>query len=177
VVYGHFGRVVAQHRANAGTVPAAVPSRCPFGFSSKYLDAGSGLLYFDRRYYSADLGRWLCRDPLGEKGGANLYATCQNDPVNAVDPLGLLTPQRFFDKWDETKQKEWLRSRLHSWAPAIWNAAEKHGVPARLLSITILNEMIDYGTWGDYRVGGGYNFLERTVEVLTGLEGASGLLR
>jgi RHS repeat-associated protein len=87
--YGPFGRVVAQHRADGGAVPAAVPSRCPFGFSSKYLDAGSGLLYFGHRYYSVDLGRWLCRDPLGEKGGANLYAYCQNDPVNAVDPLGL----------------------------------------------------------------------------------------
>jgi RHS repeat-associated protein len=87
--YGPFGRVVAQHRADGGAVPAAVPSRCPFGFSSKYLDTDSGLLYFGYRYYSVDLGRWLCRDPLGEKGGANLYAYCQNDPVNAVDPLGL----------------------------------------------------------------------------------------
>jgi RHS repeat-associated protein len=87
--YGPFGRVVAQHRADGGAVPAAVPSRRPFGFSSKYLDTGSGLLYFGHRYYSPDLGRWLCRDPLGEKGGANLYAYCQNDPVNAVDPLGL----------------------------------------------------------------------------------------
>jgi RHS repeat-associated protein len=66
-----------------------VPSRCPVGFSSTYLDTDSGLLYFGHRYYSPDLGRWLCRDPLGEKGGANLYAHCQNDPVNAADPLGL----------------------------------------------------------------------------------------
>jgi hypothetical protein len=35
------------------------------------------------------VGRRLSRDPVGEKGDANLYATCQNDPVNAVDPLGL----------------------------------------------------------------------------------------
>jgi RHS repeat-associated protein len=65
----------------------AGPSRCPFGFSSKYLDTDSGLLYYRHRCYSPDLGRRLCRDPLGEKGGANLYATFQNDPVNAVDPL------------------------------------------------------------------------------------------
>jgi len=84
-----FGRVVARHRADAGALPAGAGSLCPFGFSSKYLDPETGLQYFGYRYFSPDLGRWLCRDPLGEKGGANLYAYCQNDPVNAVDPLGL----------------------------------------------------------------------------------------
>jgi RHS repeat-associated protein len=86
-----FGRVVARHRADAGALPAGSGSLCPFGFSTKYLDPETGLQYFGYRYLSPDLGRWLCRDPLGEKGGANLYAYCQNDPVNAVDPLGLGT--------------------------------------------------------------------------------------
>ena len=34
-------------------------------------------------------GRFLNRDPLGEEGGYNLYAFCNNDPVNGIDPLGL----------------------------------------------------------------------------------------
>gem|GEM_PF-2284651 len=85
-----FGRVVARHRADAGALPAGAQSLCPFGFSSKYLDPETGLQYFGHRYFSPDLGRWLCRDPLGEKGGANLYAYCANDPVNAVDALGLV---------------------------------------------------------------------------------------
>ena len=25
------------------------------------------------RYYSPELGRWINRDPIGERGGANLY--------------------------------------------------------------------------------------------------------
>lgn len=41
------------------------------------------------RLYSAKLGRWLSRDPLGESAGTNLYAYCGNDPVNRKDPLGL----------------------------------------------------------------------------------------
>ena len=32
---------------------------------------------------------WLSRDPIGEAGGINLYAYVGNDPVNAIDPLGL----------------------------------------------------------------------------------------
>jgi hypothetical protein len=35
------------------------------------------------------LGRFISRDPLGEKGGLNLYGYVGNDPVNAVDLLGL----------------------------------------------------------------------------------------
>ena len=37
------------------------------------------------------LGYWLSRDPIGEAGGLNLYAYVRNDPLNEVDPLGLLT--------------------------------------------------------------------------------------
>jgi hypothetical protein len=35
------------------------------------------------------LGRFISRDPLGEKGGLNLYGYVGNDPVNGVDPSGL----------------------------------------------------------------------------------------
>ncbi|MFT7489621.1 MAG: RHS repeat-associated protein [Candidatus Promineifilaceae bacterium] len=42
------------------------------------------------RYYSAELGRWLNRDPIGERGGANLYGFIGNGPANSTDVLGLL---------------------------------------------------------------------------------------
>jgi hypothetical protein len=34
-------------------------------------------------------GRFLSRDPMGEDGGLNLYAFCNNDPVNEIDYLGM----------------------------------------------------------------------------------------
>jgi uncharacterized protein RhaS with RHS repeats len=42
-----------------------------------------------RRYYNPSTGRWLSRDPIGEKGGLNLYAFVANQPTISVDKLGL----------------------------------------------------------------------------------------
>jgi len=43
------------------------------------------------RYYDPETGRWPSRDPIGERGGLNLYGFVANDPVNAWDYLGLTT--------------------------------------------------------------------------------------
>jgi RHS repeat-associated protein len=59
-----------------------------FGFSSKELDAASGLYNFGGRYYSADENRWMTRDPAGFEAGFNLYAFVGNNPVMSVDPFG-----------------------------------------------------------------------------------------
>ena len=77
--YNSFGKVVAQ----AGTLEQ------PFQFSTKRYDAGTGLNYYGYRFYSPGVERWMNRDPLGERGGINLYGFVQNDPVNFVDPEGL----------------------------------------------------------------------------------------
>ncbi len=78
--YGPFGEPVRA----SGPAAAANPMR----FSTRYLDRETGHYCFGLRYYSPPLGTWLCRDPMGESGGANLYAYCRNDPVNSVDPVG-----------------------------------------------------------------------------------------
>ena len=47
-----------------------------------------GLTYYGYRYYDAELGRWINRDPIEELGGINLYAFVYNDGVNYYDYLG-----------------------------------------------------------------------------------------
>jgi RHS repeat-associated protein len=60
-----------------------------FAFKGQFLDLESGYYNYGYRYYSPELGRWLSRDPIGERGGVNLYAMAGNDAVNNHDYLGL----------------------------------------------------------------------------------------
>ncbi|ELP1809989.1 DUF4329 domain-containing protein [Escherichia coli] len=51
-------------------------------------DEESGLYYNRHRYYDPLRGRYITQDPIGLKGGWNLY-TYPLSPVNSMDPLGL----------------------------------------------------------------------------------------
>jgi hypothetical protein len=42
-------------------------------------------------FYNPSTGRWLSRDPIGEKGGPNVYASVNNRPTSSTDALGLVT--------------------------------------------------------------------------------------
>jgi RHS repeat-associated protein len=57
--------------------------------SSKYLDDSLEWYYYGFRYYSPELGRWVSRDPIGERGGRNLYCFVKNSPVFSIDLLGM----------------------------------------------------------------------------------------
>ncbi|MBW1787508.1 MAG: hypothetical protein JRK53_12925, partial [Deltaproteobacteria bacterium] len=46
---------------------------------------------FGYRDYDPDIGRWTAKDPILFGGGdTDLWGYCVGDPVNAIDPLGLL---------------------------------------------------------------------------------------
>jgi RHS repeat-associated protein len=92
--YDPFGRTVVAETvaryskkgtAAAKRVPVEAP---PFRFSTKYEDGETGLVYYGYRYYAPVWGRWVSRDPIGERGGLNLYGMVGNDAVNWVDYLG-----------------------------------------------------------------------------------------
>jgi len=60
-----------------------------YRFSTKPLDFATGLYYYSYRYYDPGTGRWLSKDPIGEKGGSNLYGFSFNGSTNVIDILGL----------------------------------------------------------------------------------------
>jgi RHS repeat-associated protein len=49
----------------------------------------ANLVIAGARWYSPALRRWLSRDPIGYKGGDNLFAYVAGNPVRWVDPTGL----------------------------------------------------------------------------------------
>jgi len=79
--YSPFGEITVQ----TGDMADAFTHR----FSTKPFDAETGLAMYQLRPYQPDLGRWLCRDPIEETGGLNLYGMLSNQPLGNVDNLGL----------------------------------------------------------------------------------------
>ena len=79
--YNPFGRILNSE--------GALAEINPFRFSSEQYDDETGLVYYNYRYYSPELGRWISRDPIEEEGGVNLYAMVGNNSVTKTDYLGL----------------------------------------------------------------------------------------
>jgi RHS repeat-associated protein len=97
--YDAFGNVVLNHTDPAGPL-ATGQGELYYGFSTKPEDKESGLLYYGFRYYQPETGRWLSRDPIGERGGVNLYGFVKNNGVSRIDYLGLFLDD-FFDDFGD----------------------------------------------------------------------------
>jgi RHS repeat-associated protein len=60
------------------------------GFAGYFNVPASSLQLAVYRAYDPAHSRWLNRDPMGESGGINLYEYVHDNPVNRLDPLGLI---------------------------------------------------------------------------------------
>ena len=63
----------------------------PWMFTGRQFDEEAGLFFYRARYYDANKGRYLQRDPLGYEDGLNLYEYARSNPVNWLDPRGTIT--------------------------------------------------------------------------------------
>ncbi len=88
---------------------------------SKINDFLGRVAYYGYRYYDPITGRWPSRDPIGERGGINLYGFVGNDGVGQWDLWGLMKPdeylaiflKRFKEPLSKAKVKR-LRHQLSS---------------------------------------------------------------
>ena len=78
--YAPYGNVLSE----AGSCAAVNRWR----FSTKQFDSETGLGYWGERWYAPVLGRWINRDPIQERGGANVYFYARNNSVSGRDAFG-----------------------------------------------------------------------------------------
>jgi RHS repeat-associated protein len=69
------------------------------GFAGMFLHGPSGLYLAVYRAYDPVTGRWMSRDPIGERGGINLYGYVLQDPINWIDPSGLKPVEYYLQLW------------------------------------------------------------------------------
>lgn len=90
------GQVVERYRYDSyGRLEILSPALMPrtnsvvgnhTGFTGRYFDDETSLMYFRARYYSPNLGRFISRDPIGYTDGMGLYGAYF--VPNAMDPEG-----------------------------------------------------------------------------------------
>ena len=76
--YDPYGVSSASGAANGST----------YQFAGREND-GTGLYFNRARYYNPGWGRFISEDPIGLRGGINVYAYAGNNPVSLTDPSGL----------------------------------------------------------------------------------------
>jgi RHS repeat-associated protein len=60
----------------------------PFQYTGREFDTETGLYFYRARYFDPGTGRFLGEDPIGFRGGLNLYRYVKNEPTRYVDPSG-----------------------------------------------------------------------------------------
>jgi RHS repeat-associated protein len=114
-MYGPFGKLLGQWGSLA---PVNVMQ-----FSSK--PSYRGLDDFGLRWLMPDLDRFANQDPIGERGGINLYRFAGNNPVNKIDPLGLQIPPQAMELAQEVAEEaEILAPEIEADAEAAAAATE-----------------------------------------------------
>ena len=115
--YSHDGWLWGRHHGVRLT---------PLLFASRRLDSFTGNYFNRNRYYQPKVGRFITKDPIGFRGGRNLWVYVNNNPMIFIDPLGLTKVTDIIaayitgpsQKWDMKADDEYT-GRMRSWGEVI----------------------------------------------------------
>ena len=94
--YGSFGEVRHQTDGFTRLAKNTALAHQPLRYAGQYADSETGLHYNLFRYYDPQAGRFNVQDPIGFRGGLNLYVFSPNS-ISWIDPLGLSAQVTFTD--------------------------------------------------------------------------------
>ena len=86
--YDAWGKILSI----GGSMKYSLGRDNPFRYRGYYYDIDTGFYYLQSRYYDPEVGRFLNADGYVSTGqgnlSANMFAYCENNPVNCFDPDG-----------------------------------------------------------------------------------------
>ena len=132
--YDAWGKVLSVTNASGvvQTSSSFIGNINPIRYRGYYYDTDLGLYYLQSRYYDPETGRFVNADDVGTVSnslqGFNLYAYCNNDPVNMSDPDGHL-PKWLSDIGNKIKSA-W--NSAVSWAKNTFGAQSRSTVEQRM---------------------------------------------
>ncbi|MEJ2392880.1 MAG: RHS repeat-associated core domain-containing protein [Gammaproteobacteria bacterium] len=85
-------------------------------YPGQYFDAETGLFYNWHRYYDPTTGRYGRSDPMGLRGGVDIYGYADARPTNFIDVLGL-----FFIFYRDAENLTWV-DPMSGFATNSWHA-------------------------------------------------------
>jgi len=92
--YSAYGEPTICDASGSVFASSAINNR--YSYTGREWDATVGLHHFRGRWMSPSAGRFLSRDPIGYKGGENLYSYVAGRPFCWNDPTGLLQVREGF---------------------------------------------------------------------------------
>ncbi|MEZ6187924.1 MAG: RHS repeat-associated core domain-containing protein, partial [Planctomycetota bacterium] len=78
----------ARYAAFGAVEASTLPAWCGLGFTGRPQDPELGWVDLRARFYAPSLARFTSPDPIGLRGGVNVYAYAGNAPLSFSDPLG-----------------------------------------------------------------------------------------
>ena len=103
--------VVQRYSYDSFGVPKYTETfRNSFMYTGREWDKETGLYYYRARYYDPVVGRFIQKDPIGFRGGINLYSYVGQNPINYTDPSGLIANSGFVSQLAKMANRSLLKT-------------------------------------------------------------------